>query len=53
MNLWVFYLGGYTIAYSMQLWANRKRGEPFDDPEFLFKGRKIIAAAMMWIIGGS
>jgi protein-S-isoprenylcysteine O-methyltransferase Ste14 len=52
MNLWVFYLGGYIIAYSTQLWANRKRGEPFDDPEFLFKGKKIVAAALTWIIGG-
>jgi protein-S-isoprenylcysteine O-methyltransferase Ste14 len=52
MNLWVFYLGGYVIAYSIQVWANRKRGAPFDDPEFLFKGKKIVAAAMAWIIGG-
>jgi protein-S-isoprenylcysteine O-methyltransferase Ste14 len=52
VNLWIFYLGGYIIAYSIQLWANRKRGEPFDDPEFLFKGRMIVTSAMIWIIGG-
>jgi protein-S-isoprenylcysteine O-methyltransferase Ste14 len=52
VNLWIFYLGGYIIAYSIQLWANRKRGEPFDDPEFLYSSKKIIAGAMAWIIGG-
>lgn len=52
MNLWVFYLGGYIIAYSIQLWANRKRGEPFDDPEFLYSSKKIVAGALTWIIGG-
>jgi protein-S-isoprenylcysteine O-methyltransferase Ste14 len=52
MNLWIFYLVGYIIAYSIQLWANRKRGEPFDDPEFLFQGKKIVGAALIWIIGG-
>ncbi|MCK5264539.1 MAG: DUF1295 domain-containing protein [Candidatus Thorarchaeota archaeon] len=50
MNLWIFYVVGYAIAYSMQLWANRKRGEPFDDPEFLV--RKIVVPAMIWILGG-
>ena len=51
-NLWVFYVGGYIIAYTVQTWANRKRGEPFDDPEFLYSDRKIIAGAFTWIIGG-
>ena len=52
MSLWIFYVVGYAIAYSMQIWANRKRGEPFDDPEFLFQDRRIVAIAMIWIIGG-
>jgi protein-S-isoprenylcysteine O-methyltransferase Ste14 len=52
MNLWVFYLGGYIIAYSIQTWANRKRGKPFDDPEFLYASKKIVAGALTWIIGG-
>jgi protein-S-isoprenylcysteine O-methyltransferase Ste14 len=51
-NLWLFYVGGYAIAYSIQTWANRKRGEPFDDPEFLFSGKKIVAGALIWILGG-
>ena len=51
-NLWVFYVLAYTIALPIQSWANNKRGEPFDDPEFLFKGKKIFAIAMVWLIGG-
>lgn len=52
MNLWIFYVVGYAIAYSVQTWANRKRGVPFDDPEFLYSSKKIIAGAMIWIFGG-
>jgi protein-S-isoprenylcysteine O-methyltransferase Ste14 len=51
-NLWLFYVVGYAIAYSVQTWANRKRGEPFDDPEFLYSSKKIIAGALTWIVGG-
>ncbi|MEJ2252261.1 MAG: methyltransferase [Candidatus Lokiarchaeota archaeon] len=51
-NLWLFYVVGYVVAYSTQIWANRKRGEPFDDPEFLFSDKKIIVIAMIWLIGG-
>lgn len=51
-NLWLLYVSGYAVAYSIQTWANRKRGEPFDNPEFLYSSKKIIAGAMMWIIGG-
>jgi hypothetical protein len=56
-NLWIFYVIGYAIAYSMQTWANKKRGEPFDDPEFLFHGKhgkSVFVVAMIWgrIIGG-
>ena len=50
MNLWIFYVGGYFIAYSIQIWANRKRGMPFDDPEFLKP--KIYIPALIWILGG-
>jgi protein-S-isoprenylcysteine O-methyltransferase Ste14 len=51
-NLWVFYVLAYAIALPIQTWANEKRGEPFDDPEFLFRGKKIFAIAMIWLIGG-
>ena len=52
INLWIFYGISYIIAYSTQVWANRKRGEPFDDPEFLFADKKIVAIAMIWLFGG-
>jgi protein-S-isoprenylcysteine O-methyltransferase Ste14 len=52
-NLWLFYVLGYAIAFPMQAWANKKRGQPFDDPEFLFRSRKsIFPLAMLWLIGG-
>jgi protein-S-isoprenylcysteine O-methyltransferase Ste14 len=51
-NLWIFYVLAYAIALPIQTWANNKRGEPFDDPEFLFRGKKIFAIAMIWLIGG-
>ena len=52
INLWIFYGISYIIAYSTQVWANRKRGEPFDDPEFLFADKKIVVIAMIWLFGG-
>lgn len=52
LNLWLFYVVGYVVALSIQEWANKKRGEPFDDPEFLFKDKKIFIIAMIWLFGG-
>ena len=51
-NLWPYYLASYIIAYSTQVWANHKRGEPFDDPEFLFADKKIVVIALIWLFGG-
>ncbi len=51
-HLWLFYVLAYAIALPMQTWANKKRGEPFDDPEFLFQGWMIFALAMVWLVGG-
>ena len=51
-NLWLFYVLAYAFAFPMQAWANNKRGAPFDDPEFLFRGKKIITIAMIWLFGG-
>jgi protein-S-isoprenylcysteine O-methyltransferase Ste14 len=51
-NLWLFYVIAYAIAFPAQMWANNKRGAPFDDPEFLFQGRRIFTIAMVWLIGG-
>jgi len=51
-NLWVFYVLAYAIAFPLQIWANNKRGKPFDDPEFLYGDRKIFPIAMAWLFGG-
>ncbi|MFX1543670.1 MAG: methyltransferase family protein [Promethearchaeota archaeon] len=51
MNLWVLYLGGYVIAYAIQEWANRRRGEPFDDSEFMYQ-KRVFIPALAWIFGG-
>jgi protein-S-isoprenylcysteine O-methyltransferase Ste14 len=51
-NLWVFYLLAYAVAFPLQMMANNKRGEPFDDPEFLFHGKKIFTIAMIWLVSG-
>ncbi len=51
-NLWIYYGIGYIIAYSTQVWANHKRGEPFDDPEFLLADKKIVIIALIWLFGG-
>ena len=51
-NLWLFYVLAYAIALPMQTWANKRRGQPFDDPEFLFRGKFIFPLAMLWLIGG-
>jgi protein-S-isoprenylcysteine O-methyltransferase Ste14 len=51
-NLWLIYVIVYAIGLSMQEWANHKRGEPFDDPEFLFRGKKIFILAITWILSG-
>ncbi|MFW9995866.1 MAG: methyltransferase family protein [Candidatus Odinarchaeota archaeon] len=51
INLWLFYVAGYAIAYPLRIWAEKKRGEPFEDPE-LSSQKKIIIPAMIWIITG-
>jgi len=51
-NLWLFYVLAYAIAYPLRNWANKKRGEPIEDPEFLAQHRLVFAAAMIWLFGG-
>ena len=51
-NLWIFYGISYIIACSTQVWANHKRGEPFDDLEFLLADKKIVVIALIWLFGG-
>ena len=51
LNLWLFYVGGYAIVYPLRLWAEKKRGMPFEDPE-LKSQRRVMIPAMLWMIGG-
>ena len=52
INLWLFYVIGYGIAMAFQIWANKKRGEPFEDPELLFSEKKLFLISMIWLFGG-
>jgi protein-S-isoprenylcysteine O-methyltransferase Ste14 len=51
-HLWLYYVLAYALAYPMQMWANSRRGEPFDDPEFLFRDKRVFVIALAWLIGG-
>ena len=51
INLWIFYIVGYALVYPLRLWAERKRGEPFEDPE-LSSQKKVLIPALIWIVGG-
>jgi protein-S-isoprenylcysteine O-methyltransferase Ste14 len=51
INLWLFYIVGYAIAYPLRNWAQKKRGEPFEDPELLSQ-KRVMIPAMVWIFGG-
>jgi len=51
-NLWLLYVLAYAIALPVQTWANRKRGQPIDDPEFLFHSKATFPLAMLWLFGG-
>ena len=52
LNLWMFYALAYAIAFPLRQWANAKRGEPIEDPEFLSQHKGVLAAALIWIAGG-
>lgn len=52
LNLWLFYVLAYAIAFPIQIWANKKRGKPFDDPDFLYGDKKIFPIAIIWLISG-
>ena len=50
-NLWLFYIGGYAIVYPLRLWAEKKRGSPFEDPE-LTSQRRVMIPAAIWMLSG-
>ena len=52
INLWVFYAIGYGVAMIVQIWTNKKRGEPFEDPELLMSKKFGFVISLIWLIGG-
>ncbi len=52
INLWLYYAIGYGIAMVVQIWANKKRGEPFEDPELLMSNKKMFILSLIWLFGG-
>ncbi|MFW9890084.1 MAG: methyltransferase family protein [Candidatus Thorarchaeota archaeon] len=50
-NLWIFDIGGYAIAYPLRMWAEKKRGMPFEDPD-LTSQRRVMMPAAIWMIAG-
>ena len=50
-GLWIFYVGGYAIVYPIRLWAEKKRGMPFEDPELTAQRRLMIPAAVWMFLG--
>ena len=51
VNLWLFYVAGYAIAYPLRMWAEKRRGEPFEDPDFSSQKRMLIPFTV-WFVGG-
>ncbi|MFX1543669.1 MAG: methyltransferase family protein [Promethearchaeota archaeon] len=50
-NLWILYIGGYAIVYPLRIWAERKRGAPFEDPD-LTSQRRVMIPAAIWMFAG-
>jgi protein-S-isoprenylcysteine O-methyltransferase Ste14 len=44
-------VGGYAFAYPMRMWAEKKRGEPFEDPE-LASRKEVLIPFTIWLLGG-
>ena len=51
MNVWIFYVSGYVIAYSARMWAEKTRGEPFEDPELSMQ-KGVLIPALIWMVIG-
>lgn len=50
-NLWWFYVAGYAFAYPLRMWAEKKRGQPFEDPD-LASQKRVLIPFTIWFIGG-
>ncbi len=51
-NLWVFYVLVYVIAFPLRQWANKRRGEPIEDPDMLMQHKLLLALTLLWLFGG-
>ncbi len=51
-NLWVFYVLVYVIAFPLRQLANKRRGEPIEDPEMLRQHKLLSALTFLWLFGG-
>ena len=50
-NLWLFYVAGYVFAYPLRMWAEKKRGQPFEDPD-LASQKRVLIPFTIWFISG-
>lgn len=51
-NLWVFYVLVYVIAFPLRQRANKRRGEPIEDPEMLMQHKLLTVVTLLWLFGG-
>ncbi len=49
-NLWIFFIPGFGTIQLAAIWANRKRGEPIEDPEaYVTHGKKLPVISLIWL----
>jgi len=49
-NIWIFFIPGFGIIQLAAMWANRKRGDPIEDPEaYEAHGKKLHAVSLVWL----
>jgi protein-S-isoprenylcysteine O-methyltransferase Ste14 len=50
-NLWIFFVLGFGTIRLGMIWAERKRGQPIEDPEaYQIYGKKILAIGLVWLL---
>jgi protein-S-isoprenylcysteine O-methyltransferase Ste14 len=49
-NLWIFFVLGFGTIRLGMIWAERKRGQPIEDPEaYRIYGKKILIIGLIWL----
>jgi protein-S-isoprenylcysteine O-methyltransferase Ste14 len=49
-NLWVFFVLGFGSIRLGMIWAERKRGQPIEDPEaYQIYGKRYLAIGLIWL----